>query len=91
MSQQANINVRMDADLKRDFDKICNDLGLTMSTAITMLAKKMTREKRIPFEISMDPFYSDSNMAAIQRSLEQLEQGKVITKTMEELEAMANE
>lgn len=91
MSQQSNINVRMDADLKRDFDKVCNDLGLSMSTAITMLAKKMTREKRLPFEVSIDPFYSESNMAALQHSIEQMKQGKVVIKTMEELEAMENE
>ena len=70
---QSILNVRMDENLKRDFDQTCNDLGLTMSTAITMLAKKMTREKRIPFEVSVDPFYSESNMAAIKHSLEQHE------------------
>ena len=59
------VSVRMDENLKRDFDEICNELGLSMTTAITMLAKKMTREKRIPFEVSMDPFYSASNMAAL--------------------------
>mgnify|MGYP000078541332 FL=1 len=40
MSQQTTVNVRMDADLKREFDKVCNDLGLTMTTAVTILAKK---------------------------------------------------
>lgn len=91
MSQQANINIRMDADLKQDFDKVCDDLGMSMTTAITIFIKKMTREKRVPFEVSMDPFYSASNMAAIEHSLEQLKQGKVVVKTMEELEAMENE
>ena len=91
MSQQTTVNVRMDADLKREFDKVCNDLGLTMTTAVTILAKKMTREKRIPFEVSMDPFYSESNLAALHHSIQQLKEGKVVIKTMEELEAMANE
>lgn len=91
MSQQTTVNVRMDADLKREFDKVCNDLGLTMTTAVTILAKKMTREKRIPFEVSMDPFYSESNLAALDHSIQQLNEGKVVIKTMEELEAMANE
>ena len=91
MSQQTTVNVRMDADLKREFDKVCNDLGLTMTTAVTILAKKMTREKRIPFEVSMDPFYSESNLAALDQSIQQLKDGKVVIKTMEELEAMANE
>ena len=91
MSQQTTVNVRMDADLKREFDKVCNVLGLTMTTAVTILAKKMTREKRIPFEVSMDPFYSESNLAALDHSIQQLKEGKVVIKTMEELEAMANE
>ena len=91
MSQQTTVNVRMDADLKREFDKVCNDLGLTMTAAVTILAKKMTREKRIPFEVSMDPFYSESNLAALDHSIQQLKEGKVVIKTMEELEAMANE
>ena len=69
MSQQTTVNVRMDADLKHEFDKVCNDLGLTMTTAVTILAKKMTREKRIPFEVSMDPFYSESNLAALDHSI----------------------
>ena len=45
---QTTVSVRMDDSLKRDFDKVCNELGLSMTTAITMLAKKMTREKRLP-------------------------------------------
>lgn len=39
---------------------------------------------------SKDPFYSESNMMAIDKSLKELEEGKVIVKTMEQLEAMAN-
>lgn len=70
---QTTVSVRMDDALKRDFDSICNDLGLSMSTAITMLAKKMTREKRLPFEVSMDPFYSDENMARLRKSIAQME------------------
>lgn len=70
---QTTVSVRMDEALKKDFDAVCNDLGLTMTTAITMLAKKMTREKRVPFEVSADPFYSDENMARLKRSIAQME------------------
>ena len=70
---QTTVSVRMDDALKRDFDSVCNDLGLSMSTAITMLAKKMTREKRLPFEVSVDPFYSDENMARLRKSIAQME------------------
>lgn len=70
---QTTVSVRMDDNLKKEFDSVCNDLGLSMTTAITMLAKKMTREKRLPFEVSVDPFYSDENMARLRRSIAQME------------------
>ena len=88
---QTTVSIRMDNDLKNNFDQICNELGMSMSTTVTMLAKKMTREKRIPFEVSMDPFYSASNMAALNDSIEEMRQGKTVTRTMEELEAMEHE
>ena len=58
---QTTVSIRMDNDLKNSFDHICNELGMSMSTAVTMLAKKMTREQRLPFELSVDPFYSEQN------------------------------
>lgn len=70
---QTTVSVRMDDTLEKDFDAVCNDLGLSMTTAITMLAKKMTREKRLPFEVSIDPFYSEENMARLRRSIAQME------------------
>ena len=88
---QTTVSVRMDDALKKDFDAICNELGLSMTTAITMLAKKMTREKRLPFEVSLDPFYSVSNRNALNESIVQMQQGRTVTKTMEELEALENE
>ena len=47
-----------------------------MTTAFTIFAKKMTREKRIPFDVSVDPFYSESNMAHLRRGVEALNAGK---------------
>lgn len=85
------VSVRMDDNLKKDFESVCSELGLSMTTAITMLAKKMTREKRLPFEVSLDPFYSASNMAALNNSIDEMRRGKTVTKTLEELEAMADE
>ena len=70
---QTTLSVRMDDSLKSDFDKVCNELGLSMTTAITMLAKKMTREKRLPFEVSVDPCYSEENLARLRRSIAQME------------------
>ena len=51
---QSNICIRIDENLKTQFDYLCNEFGLTMSTAINMFVKKVVRENRIPFEISLD-------------------------------------
>lgn len=88
---QTLVNIRMDEDLKKNMENICQELGINMTTAFTIFAKKMSREKRIPFDVSIDPFYSQSNLSAIDESFEQIKNGKVVVKTIEELEALANE
>ena len=49
-----NINIRMDSDLKQQFEAFFNDVGMTMTTAFTVFAKKAVREYRIPFEIGAE-------------------------------------
>jgi len=56
------VNIRMDAGLKQDMEDTCRELGLNMTTAFTVFARKMTRERRIPFDVSIDPFYSPANL-----------------------------
>ncbi|MBE6991527.1 MAG: type II toxin-antitoxin system RelB/DinJ family antitoxin [Ruminococcaceae bacterium] len=51
---QTNVSIRMDADLKRQFEAFCTDMGMTMTTAINIFAKKAVREYRIPFEIGAE-------------------------------------
>ena len=82
------INIRMDEDLKREMEIVCNDLGINISTAFTIFAKKLTREKRIPFNVSIDPFYSNENIKALQNSIDEVKEGKIVIKSIEELEAM---
>ena len=47
----ATFSVRMDEKLKKQFDSLCNDFGMTASTAFNVFAKTVVRERRIPFEI----------------------------------------
>ena len=83
---QTTITIRIDDGLKRDFDKVCDDLGMPMSTAINIFAKKVVREKRIPFEVSMDPFYSEANIKALKKSIEQIKSGKTVEMSLDDLE-----
>ena len=65
-----------DEDLKKQFDAFCSDIGMSMTTAICVFAKKAVRERRIPFELSVDndPFYSAANMERLKNSIAQMEQ-----------------
>ena len=56
------VNIRMDPGLKRDMEDTCRELGMSLTTAFTVFARKMTRERRIPFDVSIDPFYSPANL-----------------------------
>ena len=73
---QTLINFRMDEELKTEMEKTSKELGMTMTTAFTIFAKKMSREKRIPFEVSIDPFYSESNLDHLRRGIAALNAGK---------------
>ena len=88
---QALVNVRMDEEVKKAMEEVCKELGITMSTAFNIYARKIVREKRIPFDVSVDPFYSESNIKALEESIQQLKEGKTVTKTMEYLEEMEKE
>ena len=83
---QTTINIRIDEKLKKQFELFCNETGLNISTAINIFVKTVVRENQIPFKITADPFYLESNMKALEESKKQLKEGKVVIKTMEELE-----
>ena len=88
---QTLVNFRIDEKTKKEMEQICDKLGMNVTTALNIFIKKMIREKRIPFEISADPFYSESNIKALEESKRELEKGDVVVKTLKELEAMENE
>jgi DNA-damage-inducible protein J len=72
---QAMVNFRMDEDLKKSMEQVCKDMGLSMTTAFTIFATKVSKERRIPFEIAVDsdPFYSEANLDRLRRSIAQME------------------
>ncbi len=75
---QTMINFRMDSELKKSMEQVCKEMGMSMTTAFTIFATKVSREKRIPFEISADPFYSESNMKYLHTVISDIESGKSV-------------
>ena len=69
----APITFHMNAELAFNFEKACQELGLTTSEAFTIFTTKVARERLIPFEIAADPFYSKQNIARLKKSIAQME------------------
>lgn len=76
MAQAVNVNFKLDPDTKKRFEEVCSEMGLSVSAALTVFVKKVSREKRIPFEINADPFYSESNIRHLESIVRDIKSGK---------------
>ncbi len=74
---QTVINVRVNEDLKKQFEKFCNDTGMNISTAINIFISTVVREKQIPFKITTEPFYSEENMKHLRKAVDNVNNGKI--------------
>ena len=86
----AQVNIRIDDALKERAEKLFDELGINMTTAFNIFIRQTLRQGGIPFKITtnVDPFYSKSNMDVLRKSIKEADEGKFVTKTMEELKAM---
>ena len=71
----AQVNFRVEDEVKANAEKALKEMGLNMSTAINLFLVKVAREKRIPFEVNADPFYSPENIAELERRVESIKNG----------------
>lgn len=71
-----SLTIRMDEELKKDFENTLDDIGLTTTTAFTVFAKAVTKQHKIPFELIADPFWSEKNQKCLRRAIKNLEDGK---------------
>lgn len=77
MPQTVNVNFKLDPEVKKSMEMACADMGLSLSAAFTIFAKKVGRERRIPFEISADPFYREENMRYLEGKMKHYKAGKL--------------
>ena len=54
MSRQTNLNIRTDADIKASAERIFEQLGLNMSTAVNIFLRQSIRQGGLPFEVKLD-------------------------------------
>ena len=78
---QSMINFRMDETLKKGMEQACKDMGMSMTTAFTVFATKVSKERRIPFEVTADPdpFYSEKNIKRLRTAIADAKAGRNMT------------
>ena len=77
---QTSVNFRMDEQLKKNVEEICQKMGMSLTTALTVFCRKVEQERKIPFEITAeatDPFYSESNMRYLKKKMEDYKAGRL--------------
>ena len=92
---QTNISIRIDEDIKKDAETLFAKLGLNLSSAVNVFFRQSITEQAIPFKIKTvsdyDEYFNPYNMKILEESIAQAKAGKVIVKTIAELEEMENE
>jgi DNA-damage-inducible protein J len=84
----AQVNIRIDDEVKERADRLFNELGMNFSTAVTVFVKQSLLRGGLPFTITaeVDGFYGRANMERLAHSIEQMERGRVVHKTIDELD-----
>ena len=72
----AQVSFRIDDSTKARAESACAAMGITMSAAINIFLTKVANERRIPFEVSADPFYSDEHIEMLERRVADMKAGK---------------
>lgn len=77
MTEKVGVNIKIDKETKKKFENVCSKLGLSVSSVLSLYAKTVADRQRIPFEVSIDPFYSDANIRYLTNKLKELKEGKL--------------
>ena len=65
---QGTLTIKLDNETKKEFNEFCEEIGINMTTAINMFIKKVVREQRIPFDLSLDKKPNIETLQALQES-----------------------
>lgn len=72
----AQVNFRVDDTVKAKAERACAAMGLSMSAAVNIFLTKLANEQRIPFEVAVDPFYSDEHIQMLEKRIADMDAGR---------------
>ena len=62
----AQVNFRLDDQLKADGERLFKSMGMNMSVAISIFIQQSLQRGKLPFEVLGDPFYSEGNIRELE-------------------------
>ena len=80
---QTNISIRIDEGIKKQFDEFCEEIGMNMTTAINIFIKRVLREQRIPFALSISDYNKET-----QKAIEDAENGIGLSKVYNNIDEL---
>ncbi|MBQ6206576.1 MAG: hypothetical protein IJK52_05800 [Oscillospiraceae bacterium] len=88
-----NVNIALDDGVAQKLEALCYDMSMDVQDLFSFYAQSVVKNPKLAYRVSasVDPFYSEENLASLARAVQQEKEGKFVVKTMEELEAMARE
>ena len=75
----AQICLSIDDDVKREAEQVCEDMGMSMSTAVNIYLKRLSRERRIPFEVMAEPFLCSEKATILDRRIADIRAGRNVS------------
>ena len=82
--EKAIVHIELDKDLKGTIQRICNDMGISMSEVFARFATAATLDHDFLFEINTDPFYSESNLKRLNQAMAQIKKRKEAVRLLDE-------
>lgn len=71
-----NLTIRIDSNLKKEADNLFKELGINISSAITLFLKQSVREKALPFDVVVKEEKPSREMKKLLKEIKNIEDGK---------------
>ena len=75
----ANMQIRIDDDLKAETTLLLDQMGLDPTTAVRMFLKEICRTHALPFQPKADPSYNRANVAHLEKALDDVRHGRKVS------------
>ena len=88
-----NVNITLEDNVAKKLTELCYNMSMDVQDLFSFYAQSVVKDPKLAYRVSasIDPFFSEENLASLAHAVQQEKEGRFVVKTMDELEAMARE